>query len=213
MSNFYVEIVAFILNISGWVLVCSTLPMDYWKVYSLDGVVLATATYWSNLWKTCVMDLTGVSDCKGFPSLLALDGRLFFMLIECLGYIHTCRGLMIAAVCLGFFGSAFALFGMKCTKIGGSERTNGRITCVAGVDFILSGLCSLSAFSIYANQITSEFFDPKFFGQKYELGAALYIGFGGSVLCIIGGSMLCFSFTNSFTKSHSQENSIYNGAA
>ncbi|XP_053295941.1 claudin-10 isoform X5 [Pleuronectes platessa] len=140
MSNFYVEIVAFILNISGWVLVCSTLPMDYWKVYSLDGVVLATATYWSNLWKTCVMDLTGVSDCKGFPSLLALDGRLFFMLIECLGYIHTCRGLMIAAVCLGFFGSAFALFGMKCTKIGGSERTNGRITCVAGVDFILSGM-------------------------------------------------------------------------
>ncbi|XP_034430618.1 claudin-10-like isoform X1 [Hippoglossus hippoglossus] len=202
MSNIYVEIVAFILNISGWVLVCSTLPTDYWKVYSLDGTVLATATYWSNLWKTCVTDLTGVSDCKGFPSLLALDG-----------YIHTCRGLMIAAVCLGFFGSAFALFGMKCTKIGGSERTNGRITCVAGVDFILSGLCSLSAFSIYANQITSEFFDPKFFGQKYELGAALYIGFGGSVLCIIGGSMLCFSITNSFTKSHSQENSIYKDAA
>lgn len=28
---------------------------------------------------------------------------------------------------------------------------------------------------------------------RYELGAALFIGWAGSVLCILGGSMLCFS--------------------
>lgn len=46
---------------------------------------------------------------------------------------------MIAAVCLGFFGSIFALVGMKCTKIGGTDKNKARIACFAGVNFILSG--------------------------------------------------------------------------
>lgn len=55
------------------------------------------------------------------------------------GYIQACRGLMIAAICLGMFGSVLALVGMKCTKVGGSDRNKARIACAAGVDFILSG--------------------------------------------------------------------------
>uniref|UniRef100_A0A672JPR2 Claudin 10b n=2 Tax=Salarias fasciatus TaxID=181472 RepID=A0A672JPR2_SALFA len=73
---------------------------------------------------------------------------------------------MISAVCLGFFGSIFALVGMKCTKIGGSNKNKSRIACLAGVTYILSGACSLLAYSIYAHQIISEFFDPKFVEQK-----------------------------------------------
>lgn len=70
------EIAAFLLSVSGWILVSSTLPTDYWKVSSVDGTVITTATFWSNLWKTCVTDSTGVSNCKDFPSMLALDGEL-----------------------------------------------------------------------------------------------------------------------------------------
>ncbi|XP_069558743.1 claudin-10-like isoform X1 [Brachyistius frenatus] len=202
MSSMIQEILAFVLSTSGWVLVSSTLPTDYWKVSSLDGTVITTATYWSNLWKTCVTDSTGVSNCKDFASMLALDG-----------YIQACRGLMISAVCLGFFGSVFALVGMKCTKIGGTEKNKARMACVAGVIFIFSGLCSLSACSLYAHRITSEFFDPMFVAQKYELGAALFIGWAGSVLCILGGSIFCFSIADTFTKTHSQVNYIYGGAA
>lgn len=75
MGNMATEIVAFLLSISGWILVSSTLPTDYWKVSSVDGTVITTATFWSNLWKTCVTDSTGVSNCKDFPSMLALDGE------------------------------------------------------------------------------------------------------------------------------------------
>lgn len=75
MSSMAREILAFILTTSGWVLVSSTLPTDYWKVSSIDGTVITTATFWSNLWKTCVTDSTGVSNCKDFPSMLALDGQ------------------------------------------------------------------------------------------------------------------------------------------
>ncbi|XP_030284410.1 claudin-10-like [Sparus aurata] len=186
----YQEILAFIFTTSGWALVTSTLPLEYRRVYSPAGtVIITTPLYFSNLWKNCVTDSTGVSDCKDFPSMLALDG-----------YIQACRGLMITAVCLGLFGSTFALVGMKCTKIGGTRKNKARIACFAGGNFILSGICSMSSCSIYAHQILTEFFDPEFMGQKYELGAALFIGWGGSILCIVGGSMLCFSITGSFTK-------------
>ena len=109
-------------------------------------------------------------------------------------YIQVCRGLMIAAVCLGFFGAIFALIGMKCTKIGGSETTKARLTVLSGFHFILSGvcldllnyplisfcfefkvsilvfvfagLCCMTACSIYAHRITTDFFDPMFVAQK-----------------------------------------------
>ncbi|KAI2663264.1 Claudin-10 [Labeo rohita] len=168
MGNMATEIVAFLLTISGWILISSTLPTDYWKVSSVDGTVITTATFWSNLWKTCVTDSTGVSNCKDFPSMLALDAIL-------------------------------ALVGMKCTKIGGSETTKARITCLCGLHFILSGICSMTACSLYAHRITSEFFDPLFVKQKFELGAALFIGWAGSVLSILGGFLFCFSMSEGFS--------------
>lgn len=64
------------------------------------------------------------------------------ILLRCLcrkAYIQVCRGLMIASVCLGFFGAALALVGMKCTKIGGSQSTKARLTSLSGVHFILCG--------------------------------------------------------------------------
>lgn len=74
MASTALEIVAFVVSISGWVLVSSTLPTDYWKVSTIDGTVITTATYFANLWKICVTDSTGVANCKEFPSMLALDG-------------------------------------------------------------------------------------------------------------------------------------------
>ncbi|NP_001018449.2 uncharacterized protein isoform X1 [Danio rerio] len=192
MRNMAREILAFILCTSGWVLISSTLPTDYWKVSSIDGTVITTATFWSNLWKTCVTDSTGVSNCKDFPSMLALDG-----------YIQVCRGLMITAVCLGFFGSIFALIGMKCTKIGGPDKFKARVVCFAGFNFACTGLCSLTAYSLYAHRITSEFFDPMFVAQKYELGAALFIGWAGSTLCLLGGALFTLSMADGSSKKSS----------
>lgn len=54
-------------------------------------------------------------------------------------YIHLCRSLVITSIILGFFGSVLALVGMKCTKLGGSEILNARITFAAGMNYLLSG--------------------------------------------------------------------------
>ncbi|XP_003789672.1 claudin-10 [Otolemur garnettii] len=152
MASTASEIIAFLVSISGWVLVSSTLPTDYWKVSTIDGTVITTATYWANLWKTCVTDSTGVSNCKDFPSMLALDG-----------YIQACRGLMIAAVSLGFFAAIFCLAQRK----------------------ILHDLDNI--------HLDQRIIKPQ---ELYELGAALFIGWAGASLCIIGGVIFCFSISD-----------------
>ena len=50
-----------------------------------------------------------------------------------------CRALIIISIILAFFGSVLLLVGMKCTKIGGSEIANARVTFAAGMNFLISG--------------------------------------------------------------------------
>uniref|UniRef100_H0WPY3 Claudin n=1 Tax=Otolemur garnettii TaxID=30611 RepID=H0WPY3_OTOGA len=171
MASTASEIIAFLVSISGWVLVSSTLPTDYWKVSTIDGTVITTATYWANLWKTCVTDSTGVSNCKDFPSMLALDG-----------YIQACRGLMIAA------GRVYSIIQkqgviMSCTSL------NSKIIMSISINIGSSSVkyCLLPNKSAVILVILS---------HRYELGAALFIGWAGASLCIIGGVIFCFSISD-----------------
>ncbi|XP_023648894.2 claudin-10-like [Paramormyrops kingsleyae] len=177
----YMEIGCFVVCLLGWALVCSTLPTEYWNISTLDQGVLTTANFFSNLWKDCISDSTGVSDCKEFPSLLALELN-----------IHMCRALVIMAIILSFFGAVLSLVGMKCTKIGGSDVANARVTFAAGINYMVAGFCAMIAYSWYGNKIRKEFVNPNFKAAKFELGAALFVGWGGSSLLIIGGFILSF---------------------
>lgn len=71
----YSEIACFVVCVCGWILVCSTMPTEQWTWSEVESIVLTTSNYFSNLWKDCISDSTGVSDCKGFPSMLALQGK------------------------------------------------------------------------------------------------------------------------------------------
>ncbi|KAM7111141.1 claudin-10 isoform 3-T5 [Molossus nigricans] len=160
------QISALVFGVGGFGALVAATASNEWKVTTRASSVITATWVYQGLWMNCA------------------------------GYIQACRGLMIAAVSLGFFGSIIALFGMKCTKVGGSEQAKAKIACFAGVVFILSGLCSMTGCSLYANKITTEFFDPLFIDQKYELGAALFIGWSGASLCIIGGVIFCFSISD-----------------
>lgn len=54
-------------------------------------------------------------------------------------YLHATRALAVCAVITGFFGGVLALVGMKCTKIGGSEIANARVTFAGGITYLASG--------------------------------------------------------------------------
>lgn len=71
----YMEIGCLVSCLCGWILVCSTLPTEYWTFSEVGSIVLTTSNYYSNLWRDCISDTTGVSDCKDYPSMLALPGR------------------------------------------------------------------------------------------------------------------------------------------
>ncbi|XP_034408804.1 claudin-10 [Cyclopterus lumpus] len=177
----YMEIGCFVSCLCGWILVCSTLPTEYWTFSEVVSIVLTTSNYYSNLWKDCVSDTTGVSDCKDYPSMLALPG-----------FLQACRALAVSSVIFGFFGGVLALVGMKCTKIGGSEIANARVTFAAGITYLVSGFCGMITYSWWARKVIYEFLDPNYRKQKFELGAAVFIGWGGSILLLSGGTVLTY---------------------
>ncbi|KAF7711319.1 claudin-10 [Silurus meridionalis] len=177
----YIEIGCFLSCTSGWILICSTLPTEYWNFSEVGDAVLTTVNYYSNLWMNCVSDTTGVSDCKYYPSLMALPV-----------FMHICRALAIVSVILGFWGAVLTLIGMKCTKIGGSELVNARITLAAALTNMASGLSGMAVYSLWGNRMRMQFIDANFKPQKFELGAALFIGWGGSSLLICGSAVLCY---------------------
>ncbi|KAM3857042.1 claudin-10-like [Diretmus argenteus] len=177
----YMEIGCFVCCLCGWILVCSTLPTEYWTFSEVGSIVLTTSNYYSNLWRDCISDTTGVSDCKDYPSMLALPA-----------FLHACRALAVSAVITGFFAGVLTLVGMKCTKIGGSEVANARVTFAGGVTYLVSGFCGMITYSWWGNRVVSEFLDPNFRAQKFELGAAVFIGWGGSTLLIAGGAVLTY---------------------
>lgn len=55
------------------------------------------------------------------------------------GDIHMCRALIIISIILAFFGSILVLVGMKCTKIGGTEIVNARVTFAGGMNYLIGG--------------------------------------------------------------------------
>lgn len=81
-----VEVVALLLGFLGWVMVGVAIPNRYWKTSTVDGNVITTSTLYENLWMSCATDSTGVHNCREFPSLLALSGKLFQSGSFCLFY-------------------------------------------------------------------------------------------------------------------------------
>ncbi|TRY55665.1 hypothetical protein DNTS_016513 [Danionella cerebrum] len=175
----YLEIGCFVSCLCGWVLICSTLATEYWIVSESAAVVLTAGDFYSNLWMDCISDTTGVSDCKYYPSMMNLSA-----------FLHVSRALAIVSVIFGFWGNVLALIGMKCTKIGGTELINARLTFSATLTYMASGLSGMTVYSWWGEKTRSEFLDPYYLEIKFELGAALFVGWGGSCLLICGSAVL-----------------------
>ncbi|KAM5312948.1 claudin-10 isoform 3-T3 [Glossophaga mutica] len=206
------QISALVLGVGGFGALVAATASNEWRVTTRASSVITATWVYQGLWMNCAGNALGSFHCRPHFTIFKVEGLESRQRVlgygsrlmsgnhpgnQCPGYIQACRGLMIAAVSLGFFGSIIALFGMKCTKVGGSEKAKAKIAFLAGIVFVLSGLCSMTGCSLYANKITTEFFDPLFIDQKYELGAALFIGWSGASLCIIGGVIFCFSIYES----------------
>ncbi|XP_053565840.1 claudin-19 [Bombina bombina] len=183
MSSTPLQFCAFALALAGMISTLVTISSTRWKTSSSSGSLITSTVLFEGLWMNCVGTSTGSVQCKRFTSVFSLDT-----------YIQVCRALMIFSLVLGFFACILSLLGLKCTKFGSNdENSKAKIALSGGILFIIAGLCCLIPVSWYAAMITAQFFDPLYGGTKYELGPALYIGWAGSLLAVLGGSLLCCS--------------------
>ncbi|XP_067890494.1 claudin-10-like isoform X1 [Heterodontus francisci] len=180
MANARLQILGFIFGVVGLGSVFAATMSKEWKITSRATSVITATWVFQGLWTNCAGNALGSVHCRDHLTLFKLEA-----------YIQVCRALMIASICLGFFGSIFALMGMACTNIGGSERSKAKVALCAGVMYILAGLSPLVACSWYAHQIILEHYDPIM--PKYELGTALFSGWAGAALYILGGLSFCLS--------------------
>ncbi|KAG8430913.1 hypothetical protein GDO86_019754 [Hymenochirus boettgeri] len=178
------ETVGFFFGVIGSALLGITLFNANWRVSTVDGNVITTSTLYENLWMSCASDSTGVYNCREFPSLLALSG-----------YLQASRALMITSLVFGFLSCLCGMIGLQCTKVAEDNPVlKGKLATAAGAISIFAGLCAGIAVSWYAFNITKDFFNPLYPGTKYEIGPALYIGWSGCLLDIVGGALLCCSY-------------------
>ncbi|NXJ89882.1 CLD19 protein, partial [Corythaixoides concolor] len=183
MASFSLRICTLLLALGGFTILLITTMSNRWKISDTATGLVTTDWVSEGLWMDCAVTAFGSIECKKFLYMLSSDT-----------YIQACRALMITSIVLGFIATVLSLLGLKCTNIGFSdEDVKIKFTVTGGFLFIFGGLCSMVAVSWYAAMVTTQFFDPLYAGTKYELGDALYLGWAGSVLYMLGGILLTCS--------------------
>ncbi|KAF1597831.1 UNVERIFIED_CONTAM: Claudin-7, partial [Eudyptes pachyrhynchus] len=185
MAHGGLQVLGLGLALAGWGALVAATVLPQWQTSSFagDSIITAVATY-QGLWMACASQSTGQLQCKSYDSILALPG-----------YMQATRALMVVSGVLGLLALGLAVVGMKCTRCGDDDPRRKAGTAAAGGGlFLLSGLLGLIACSWYGHRIVTNFYDPTIpVNSKYEFGAAIFVGWAGAALAMLGGAMLACS--------------------
>ncbi|XP_067112989.1 claudin-4-like [Osmerus mordax] len=170
-----------VIGFLGSIIICA---LPTWKVTAFIGANIVTSqVVWEGLWMNCITQSTGQMQCKIYDSLLALPKDL-----------QAARALTIVAIIAGVFGTLLGIAGGKCTNFVENETSKAKVAISSGILFLIAGLLVLVPVCWTANTIIRDFYNPLISsGQKRELGASLYIGWGTAGLLLLGGALLCSS--------------------
>lgn len=192
MANSGLQLLGFSMALLGWVglLACTAIPQWQMSSYAGDNIITSQAMY-KGLWMECVIQSTGVMNCKMYDSVLALSVVL-----------QATRALMVISLVLGFLAMIVSTMGMKCTNCAGDDKVKkARIAMTGGIVFIVAGLAALIACSWNGHQIITDFYNPLVpMNSKFEFGPAIFIGWAGSALVLLGGALLSCSCPRSESK-------------
>lgn len=185
MASMGMQLMASAMCLLGWagVIISCLLPM--WRVTAFVGSTIITSqTMWEGIWMSCVVQSTGVIQCQPYMSVLALTSDL-----------QASRALIVLAIATGGVGLILAFIGGKCTRFldEQGEGVKSKVAVVAGAVLIITGLLCLIPTSWAAGVVVSNFYSASVDAERRELGACLYIGWGASILLILGGGLFISS--------------------
>ncbi|KAI3373205.1 hypothetical protein L3Q82_006522 [Scortum barcoo] len=185
MASMGIQMLASALCLLGWagVIISCLLPM--WRVTAFVGSTIITSeTFWEGIWMTCVVQSTGQILCKPYESVLVLSADL-----------QAARALTVLAITTGSVGLILAFIGGKCTRFLDEEAgaVKGKVAVTAGAVLITTGLLCLIPTSWAAGAVVRNFYSTSIDAQRREIGGCIYIGWGASILLILGGGLFISS--------------------
>lgn len=185
MVSLGMQMLASSLALLGWLGALLTCILPMWRVTAYVGTTIVTSqTIWEGIWMTCVAQSTGQVMCKPYESTLALGTDL-----------QAARALTVISLLVASAGLLLAFIGGKCTRfLDGQVKTKGRVLVAAGAALIVAGVLCIIPVSWTAGAVVRKFYNPQVSdSQRRELGAAVYIGWGASILFFLAGGMFCSS--------------------
>ncbi|XP_034402612.1 claudin-5b [Cyclopterus lumpus] len=180
-------------GLAGSLLVMVACGLPTWKVTAfIDSNIVVAQTIWDGLWMSCVVQSTGQMQCKVHDSVLALSRDL-----------QTARALTVVAAVLAVAALSVTVAGAQCTNCLREEAAKARAVSAGAVLYVASGLSVLVPLCWMAHSIIVDFHDPLVPpSKKREIGAAIYIGWAGSALLLLGGALLCGSLSRGARGAH-----------
>nr|XP_019603461.1 PREDICTED: claudin-18 isoform X2 [Rhinolophus sinicus] len=185
----------FVVSLTGIAGIIAATCMDQWSTQDLYNNPVTAVFNYQGLWRSCVRESSGFTECRGYFTLLGLPAML-----------QAVRALMIVGIVLGVIGVLVSIFALKCIRIGSMEDSaKAKMTLTSGIMFIISGLCAIAGVSVFANMLVTNFWMSTanmFTGMggmvqtvqtRYTFGSALFVGWVAGGLTLIGGVMMCIA--------------------
>ncbi|XP_047592107.1 claudin-18 isoform X2 [Lutra lutra] len=185
----------FIVSLIGVAGIIAATCMDQWSTQDLYNNPVTAVFNYQGLWRSCVRESSGFTECRGYFTLLGLPAML-----------QAVRALMIVGIVLGAISLLVSIFALKCIRIGSMEDSaKANMTLTSGIMFIISGLCAIVGVSVFANMLVTNFWMSTanmYTGMggmvqtvqtRYTFGSALFVGWVAGGLTLIGGVMMCIA--------------------
>ncbi|KAI4877075.1 hypothetical protein NFI96_002398 [Prochilodus magdalenae] len=179
------ELLGVLFFVTAWVCSLTTTLMACWL--KLNTELLPTESYQVGLWETCVVQELGVLECRPYDTLLGLPPD-----------IRLARILMLTTLSTSLMGFTLVIPGIyvvnscRATETLKAKRTLkmlGATLCLA------AGVLGLVPVSYVAHLTILKFFDESVpdMVPRWELGDALFWGWGASIMHLVAGSLLVTS--------------------
>lgn len=178
------QVAALVIILIGVTLTIACVAMPKWEKNDPGDTNNDAVQKINGLWMKCTTYATGNWDCDDYDRIfLGLPTRL-----------QAARMLGIGSILTGIVAFFLLMIGIECIPVGtGSQKRTFRI--IAGSLAVFSSGFLLVATSWYARDITRNFElttqqisnNMGTNNQRYIFGEALFIGWAGSVMTLIGG--------------------------